>query len=277
MFCMKCTTPYLVFPWDNKPGINVPCGKCLPCLQNKRADWSFRLEVEHKHSKYAAFVTLTYSPKYVPDYGVNKKHLQLFMKRLRKKTRLKLRYYAVGEYGTLTGRPHYHLILFNFDGTQKDIQRAWSNAKGEPFGTVHIGNVSQASIMYCTKYVIQRVYMVPQGMAKPFAVMSRQFGIGLWYLTDAMLHWHRSGERNYTLQYGEKRRLPRYFKEKIWHDPEERARIGDKSKWEAIKAERQADRELIKQGYSDPRIIKAEMRKAVYDRISQKIAFTQKL
>lgn len=272
---MKCTTPTLVFPWDDKPGIHVPCGKCLPCLSNKRADWSFRLGIEHRYSKSSYFVTLTYSPKFLPEHGVSKRHVQLFMKRLRKKSQAKIRYYLVGEYGSLTGRPHYHIILFNFDGHEKHIQSAWSTRSNEPFGTVHIGRVTQASIMYCTKYVIQRVYMVPKDMSKPFAVMSRSFGIGLWYLTDSMLEWHRAGKRNYTMLHGEKRRLPRYYKDKIWYDPDERARISDASKWEAIKAEREADRELIKMGYADPRIIKAEMRNAVFERMKEKIAFTQ--
>ena len=112
---MMCQQTKWVFP-DTKPdGILVPCGKCLNCLMNKRNDWAFRLMQEYRHSKSGLFITLTYHSKYVPDQGVDKEHFQKFMKRLRHTTSQRLRYYGVGEYGTVTGRPHYHIILFNYD------------------------------------------------------------------------------------------------------------------------------------------------------------------
>lgn len=118
---MECQSPKTIWPhrsieWCDKNEefpVTVPCGKCVACLVNKRGDWIFRLQMEMKFSKRKAlFVTLTYDQKHCPE-KLDKRHLQLFLKRLRKHYPAgQIRYYAVGEYGSKMGRPHYHLILF---------------------------------------------------------------------------------------------------------------------------------------------------------------------
>lgn len=200
---------------DGHGFIDVPCNKCLPCTMNKRHDWSFRLEQEYKYSKSSLFVTLTYDQKHVPANGsLDKKHLQLFMKRLRKRDGTNsIRYYATGEYGTHGGRPHYHIILFN--AKEEDVRNSWSDRNGAPVGIVHIGRVTSASVAYVTKYLIQKEDY-PEGLEKPFSLMSRAYGIGGRYLTDEMVQWHRDGNKNYTLKDNQKIRLPRFYREKIW-------------------------------------------------------------
>lgn len=269
---MNCPNPRYVWPTGKIQA--VPCGKCLACLSNKRQDWSFRLMQEYKRSKSAAFITLTYHPKFYPNSGLSKRHFQLFMKRLRRNSTDRLRYFAVGEYGGKTGRGHYHAIIFNFVGDEKFLQSIWS-LDGEPIGIVHIGKVNEASVRYCTKYVIQRGNHMDKKLNKPFSLMSRSFGLGLWYLTDAMVAWHRSGDKNYTLIDGEKRRLPRYFKDKIWHNPVVRARVSQQAQDEA-KAAQQENYDILKREGYEPETIMAEMRAAVYSRIKEKVAFTQK-
>lgn len=193
----------------------VGCGKCLPCLSNKRQDWIFRLEQEHKVSSSAMFVTLTYHPKFLPD-GLSKTHVQKYLKRLRKRdTSNRIRYYLVGEYGSKTGRPHYHILLFNADSLGETARKAWS-LRGESLGIVDIRPVTAGRIRYITKYIIQP-QLVFRGMEKPFSLMSRGYGIGAHYLSDAMVDWHSRNDANYTLTYGVKGRLPRYYKEKIWY------------------------------------------------------------
>lgn len=274
---MRCPTPQTVYPHGNNKAEVVPCGKCLACLKTKRDDWSFRLMQEYKVSDSGCFITLTYHSKYVPDYGVSKRHFQLFMKRLRKKNG-KIRYYAVGEYGTKTKRPHYHAVIFGLQATERIIRDAW------PYGLVHVGKVTEASIRYCTKYVIQRQESIPKGFAKPFALMSRAYGLGAKYLTDGMMrfhwnaktHWesHPLDARNYTFIHGEKGKLPRYYKEKIWPDKDVRRSISKKSALDARLADLENDAYLRKRGY-DPEKIKAEMRNAVLSRMKEKIAFSQ--
>lgn len=271
--------------------VQVPCGKCLACLTNKRNDWAFRLEQEYKASKGACFITLTYHPKFCPDYGVDKRHVQLYMKRLRKRFGKKLRYFCVGEYGTKYERPHYHILLFNYEEDariQSEIRKAWSTREGESFGIVDIRNVNLARIMYCTKYVIQRGNPTYKYKSKPFMLCSRAYGLGLNYLTDSMARWHREGQRNYTKVFGEKRRLPRYYKEKIWwpqprrdrapvwREHPDRQRVSDVSKKAANEAELKNRQLLQKAGY-DPDVIIAEMRNAVLSRVMSKVAYTQQL
>lgn len=152
---MKCISPLLIRT-DGRRDV-VPCGKCNYCLQTKRADWTFRLKQELKISSSAFFLTLTYADDCIPFSSADlpelrKRDCQLFMKRLRKENSRQLRYYTVGEYGTVTFRPHYHSILFNLDlQLVSQLPKIWS------LGHVHVGDVKTASIHYVTKYVINRV------------------------------------------------------------------------------------------------------------------------
>lgn len=208
---MRCISPLLVRTSNSRQF--VPCGKCNFCLQVKRADWTFRIMQEWKVSSSAKFLTLTYTDQDLP-YGdgvatLCKRDLQLFHKRLRKENEDKLRYYAVGEYGTVTSRPHYHSIMFNL---QSDViarlTDIWS------LGMVHVGEVSYPSIHYVTKYVINRPGEYG-GREPPFAFMSKRPGLGAHYL-ETHKEWHRKGKRNFTKVNGTQGRLPRYFKEKMF-------------------------------------------------------------
>lgn len=289
--------------WVDGTGmIQVPCGKCIPCLMNKRADWSFRLEQEYKHSTSAHFVTLTYDQKHVPANGsLDKRHLQLYIKRLRKKDeQKKLRYYAVGEYGTYSGRPHYHLLLFNSD--EQHIRSAWQDSKGSPVGIVHVGRVTPASVGYVTKYIIQSVEY-DTALQKPFSLMSRAYGIGGKYLTDEMVAWHRGDKKNYTLRDGSKIRLPRFYREKIWPNISLRPKKNQKitkaklNTWKVIKKghdltrkavstaamtltldKQEKERQAWKKSHGDRwERAMVESRDLLLGRVKTKIAFTQKL
>lgn len=159
---MRCIQP-IYLP---KTELTVPCGHCNFCLANRRADWSFRLYQELKHSKCAHFLTLTYDEENVPIgddcFSLSKRDLQLFIKKLRKANGSKLRYYNVGEYGTETNRPHYHSIMFGLDKpTIAKLQTIWEK------GFVHVGAVTPASIHYVTKYVINHDREV-SGREPPF-------------------------------------------------------------------------------------------------------------
>lgn len=272
---MRCPSPRFV--WPQGKVIAVPCGKCLFCLQNKRNDWAMRLMQEHRYSDGAMFITLTYNEKFRPEHGVSKRHLQLFLKRLRKKVS-HLRYYAVGEYGTKTLRPHYHAILFNCSD-DAFVRAAWS-LNGRAIGIVDIGKVNEASIRYVTKYVIQKGNVL-EGQNPPFALMSRGYGLGGRYLSDAMVAWHREDDRMYTIQYGQKNRLPRFYKDKIWpvstwsNWAYRRKVVCEKAAGDAEEKERKEVEFLKQEGY-DPDVIRTDMRESVRRRIKSKVAFTQK-
>ena len=161
---MNCVNPFWIEPGDQP--IQVPCGKCLPCLVNRREEWAFRIWQEHMASCGSLFVTLTYDPQHLPDgYQLSKPDLQKFMKRLRKRCSQRLRYYAVGEYGTKRQRPHYHILLFNTTlDDEQAIRESWK------LGQLHIGKVNEASIRYCLKYIVQPEQKTNR--VKPFALIS---------------------------------------------------------------------------------------------------------
>jgi len=269
---MRCDTPIWVEPADEP--IQVPCGKCLTCLSNKRKDWSIRIMNEHRHSMGSMFVTLTYNDRYIPDDAqLRKEDLQKYFKRLRKQLGQRIRYYAVGEYGTKRARPHYHILLFNVS-TQDEtkIRNAWS-LEGDPLGIVHIGAVNSASIVYCLKYVVQPEQK--KHKVRPFALMSRSYGIGGMYLTDAVCDWHRTTEANYMRVDGKYARLPRFYKEKIWYRKEDRDRINQKSLQQAEITQKLDELRMLDAGYSYADM--KEMRRAFYERMKIKVAYTEKL
>lgn len=213
----RCISPLLIRTAGRRDV--VPCGRCNFCLSVKRADWSFRLTQELKVCKSSYFLTLTYDNEHVPFNPLSglpelsKRDYQLFTKLLRKKNSLisdwPLRYYAVGEYGTQTARPHYHALMFN-------LVPALSNSLAEIWGkgSVDIGKVEPASIHYVTKYVINKTteYI---GREPPFAFMSKRPGIGANYI-ETHKRWHRADMRNYTKVNGQTARLPRYYKDKFF-------------------------------------------------------------
>lgn len=280
--------------WPNEVMTLVSCGKCIPCLSNKRADWIFRLDQEHKVSSSAMFVTLTYHPKFLPD-GLVKSHLQKFLKRLRKRDpNNRIRYFAVGEYGSKTGRPHYHILLFNADSTGETVRKAWT-LRGNDLGIVDIRPVTAGRVRYITKYIIQPE-LVSSGMQKPFSCMSRGYGIGAHYLSDDMVDWHTRNDANYTFIHGVKGRLPRYYKEKIWYrakrkivqdgiiipgaiimEHPRRSIVAMKSRFEGKKRECFISNWFIKR-YGDRAPKKRmEMRNAMIQKVKTKVAFTQLL
>jgi hypothetical protein len=117
---MRCTNPIILTKnVDRKKypdGLEVPCGKCFLCRITQRKEWSMRMIHELTDWQRASFITLTYeNEKLPPNASLNKKHLQDFFKRVRyylAKQDRNIKYFACGEYGSQTERPHYHAIMF---------------------------------------------------------------------------------------------------------------------------------------------------------------------
>lgn len=133
-------------------------------------------------------VTLTYNDDHLPpDRGLHYDDLQRFMKRLRKRFRGSdyvvldpeqpdvldnpIRHYGCGEYGDNFGRPHFHILLFNFDFADKRfykfsktghplyrseiLEDLWSE-KGKPIGFADIASVSFEMAAYVARYCMKK-------------------------------------------------------------------------------------------------------------------------
>ena len=212
----------------------IPCGKCLNCKKKRRSDWSLRLEHEYLYSDSALFITLTYNDASIPrNRGIatlNKKDLQDYIKRLRnshvayvsrelgiRKSEVynhskQIRYYAVGEYGSKTNRPHYHLLLFNYDvANLKPIEAQWKNTQtGYPLGFVDIGKVTSASINYTTKYMFKQ-WGKKDLRQRPFTNMSRRPMIGTGFLDEYKNYLREFELTSIRDKKGTLRRIPKAY------------------------------------------------------------------
>lgn len=152
------------------------------------------LEAE-QHAE-SAFVTLTYADANMPSGStLVPKHLTQFLKSLR--TRLdreqlpRVRFYAVGEYGERTSRPHYHVALFNYSpcaerlGARRCSGCARCLRLTEVWGKGLIDNayLTPDSAAYIAGYVAKKMTAADDprlnGRHPEFARMSRRPGIGV--------------------------------------------------------------------------------------------------
>jgi len=150
--------------------ITVPCNKCFGCrLQNAR-EWSLRMMHEARYSDRAYFVTLTYAPEHLPANGdLDYSHLDKFFKDAWHVFRgqNKFRYFACGEYGDKTLRPHYHFAGFDF---QFDDLRYLPNKKNAEYyvseklrdlwgrGHVVVAPLTWFSAAYIARYVTKKMH-----------------------------------------------------------------------------------------------------------------------
>lgn len=220
---MSCLSPYHVRQKITGQIVPVPCGKCPQCVYRRISSWSFRLMQEYNQAVSAHFVTLTYDDATVPLspsglMTLRKKDVQLHIKRLRKLQQHdeKIIYYCVGEYGSHTYRPHYHMIIFN--AMLETHAASWQH------GHLHYGNVNSDSIAYCVAYFNKRPFNDYKDRQKEFSLMSK--GIGLSYITPSIYDYHTSDVDNkaFLTVDGYKQHMPRYYKNKLYTE-EERKRL----------------------------------------------------
>lgn len=151
--------------------LRLPCGQCIGCRLEHSRQWAIRCMHEKLMHEENCFLTLTYDDKSVPEgYTLVKRDFTLFMKRLRKrlaKGKRRIRFYACGEYGETTLRPHYHAILFGVDFADKQLWR--ETRRGDKLytspmidevwgkGMNVLGDVTFESAAYVARYVVKKV------------------------------------------------------------------------------------------------------------------------
>lgn len=222
----------------------IPCGHCLGCLEDKAKDWTTRNLMELKTSDNAVFLTLTYDREHLPTkYGyptLRKMDLSAFMKRLRKHYSLsKLRFFACGEYGSHTLRPHYHLIVYGYPYYEDRwcetelLSNIWKN------GNVYLGSVTAQSIAYVSRYVVKKQgnsSFINKFQQPEFVDMSRRPGIGAEWINDHIKDISINDEVPF-LSHGIVRfvKPPRYFDKKFKDiEPNSFQKIADKRVTKAL-------------------------------------------
>lgn len=245
---MTCVDPYIV-----SIGRAFGCGRCYYCRIKRAKVWTHRIILESAQHKDNSFLTLTYSDEQLPAGGtLEPKHLQLFFKKLRKACEpSRIRFFAVGEYGSRTLRPHYHAALFGYPsctapyirtgqqctcGPCSGIAACWTSdvgrARGPLRGHFTLGTLEPASAAYVAKYATKSMeegdkdVKYPDGCIPPFSRASLRPGIGAGVADDiasALLFARRETVEDIPgyLSHGKLRRpVGRYLRNKI------RERIG---------------------------------------------------
>lgn len=163
----------------------IPCGRCIGCRLDKSREWALRCMMELKKTPegLASFITLTYNEECVPinyypdpetgealrSLTLRLEDLQKFWKRLRRSLKnKKIRYFACGEYGSETWRPHYHAIVFGYKPddlvkTQQNDTNAYFSSKSLqklwPYGNVIVANVNFDTCAYVARYTAKNLVL----------------------------------------------------------------------------------------------------------------------
>lgn len=199
--------------------LRLPCGNCIGCRMAHAKAWALRCRLELQQHTSAVFTTLTYRDDALP-LTLSKRHLSLFLKRLRTNltrsgTNRTLRFFASGEYGEKTHRPHYHAILFGMAlADAAAIETAWG------LGFAQTKPITTARINYCAGYTAKkagwkdrakREHVDPETgevyqWQPPFLQMSRNPGIAAH-----ARQWPQSWRAYAIDQHGHFTSVPRYL------------------------------------------------------------------
>lgn len=161
----------------------IPCGKCIDCRLALARDWANRCIIEADDYDNNYFLTITYEnsclPMVHPASGEVLDHATLFkndvvqfLKSLRwhwqnKYNHVGIRFFMAGEYGDISMRPHYHMIVFNLP--LFDLKKYQTSALGDIYytseelnkiwhkGYIVVGNVTQASAGYTARYTLKKI------------------------------------------------------------------------------------------------------------------------
>lgn len=176
-------------------------------MRGRALEWSVRITHELPYYSKASFVTLTYDNDHLPVGGaLNKRDLQLYLKRLRKSiSPLRIKYFACGEYGSRFGRPHYHAILLGLGVEDADlITKSWTA------GYVHVAECNEKTIQYVVGYMSKDRSGTPKDLPKEMQMQSQ--GLGYRY---AAKHQAMLSSRGHINWRGRKVSVPRYYARKL--------------------------------------------------------------
>jgi len=144
----------------------------MGCRVALRRDWSIRVYHELLMcGGQGEFLTLTYEQ--MPAGGsLDPRHLQAFLKAVRRRHGAGIRFFACGEYGQNgSRRPHYHVLLLNFKlpkEKRSDIpatrERPYVTYRSDYLsmdvwrrGYVLGGEANFKSVKYCTGYIVDKL------------------------------------------------------------------------------------------------------------------------
>lgn len=233
------------FVCDEKSGetfpmfLAVPCGKCELCRNKRSLDWETRcfLETQTSPSK-PLFFTLTYQNSELPLIDnkyptLVKKDIQLFMKRFRINLKRAgydsegIRYYICGEYGSKSGRPHYHGLFWNLPYIKPNEWHNFTDCLDYSWnkGFTMVSPAGKGAGKYCLKYMRKGSNKPNKYCEKEFYLSSRRKGgLGYQWLKDNFSYFLSHPEItciNVKDKFSDSNKIntfaiPEYFKTKLY-------------------------------------------------------------
>lgn len=198
----KRPTPNPKHGYIDKPPMRIPCGKCLLCQDRLRRDWTLRIVHENQMHAQSCVITVTYDDEHLPKDGkLVSSDWSKFAKRIRKKFPQTLRILAVGEYGTKSGRAHYHALIFGTDFLGGAISLDMTG-KGNPHANYHspqldkfwgngmaqLGHITPASAAYVAGYCFKKI-----GQQKPTLAYPKRPALARPWFDENLPQLERSG------------------------------------------------------------------------------------
>lgn len=236
---MRCTNPRPVgFQSDGKTlcwssnkyskefaPFQLPCGKCISCRLIQAREKAIRCIHEASLHKNNSFITLTYSDEHLESDKLIYEHAQKFVRDVRYAyPESNIPIVTTGEYGSKNKRPHFHLLLFNFDPgdkvfyksnkfgdplyTSKKLDDIWSRNDRNSSPTL-IGPVNLSTAGYVCRYQLKKLEHDDQEKFKPIVRYSSKYAIGKGWIEK---NWQQTFGLGYIrLQSGELTKIPRYY------------------------------------------------------------------
>ena len=205
--------------------VEIPCGKCMICKANQARKKAERAMAEANTWEHNEVINLTYNNENLP-YNTKPdgtkvptlryKDIQDFKKRLLKQWKKKynatgIRFLCACEYGENYGRPHYHLIMYNFEAKDKkfygytkkgskeygseEIAKIWGK------GNITIGDITPETIQYVANYCLKKFKgKKAKGIYKDLGIepesvkSSNRKGLGAEFLEKHMETYKNTGK-----------------------------------------------------------------------------------
>jgi len=196
-------------------GTKIPCRECWQCRERKVDDWVGRCIAESKTSKDAHFITLTYGrdenneSDHLRSAVLTYSDVQKYFKLLRFRG-YKFRYLVVGEYGSMKGRSHWHLIMYwknkvpphELSVAGNDIR---FNNDSWPAGFQQWQKVTPETVRYICKYINKDI---GKDERQAHMSMSKKPPLGFDYFNDLAMRYVEQGLAPQTFEYS----FPEYKK-----------------------------------------------------------------
>ncbi|WCK74273.1 hypothetical protein G6L96_025740 (plasmid) [Agrobacterium tumefaciens] len=198
----------------------VACRECWQCRETKVDDWVGRNIAESKTATASHVVTLTYGQDrttgdidHIRAAVLTYSDVQKYLKYLRADG-FPVRYFVVGEYGSMKGRAHWHIILY-WQGPVPDHQlRENFMEKHWPHGWSYWDKSTPEAVRYACKYLLKDAADEEQQGWGP--MVSKKPPLGHDFFRQLAEEYLEAGLSPQTLNYSfpDVRRVPRTMRAK---------------------------------------------------------------